>query len=247
MDTNTGQNNSNPLRLQSALSLFSPSIKALGINFWTFFALMLFLPAFLVGCMCLAAVAGLGLTGNQSSAANIINAALSIVAVAGAIYIGVLTWAATILVQLASVKGHAIGVREALIRTQPFFWRWFGLQIVRGLIFIGGLILFVVPFFFALRRYILADYYLFEYNLTIKQSLQMSADQSKQFSPAIWGLIGVQVLVNILPIMGQALTILYFCAPAVRFREITHSLSELHKHQTGSPIAETHNQADPTA
>lgn len=220
----------NPFQLKSAFYLFSPSIKALGTNFWTFLALILFVPAYVIVCTCLAAVAGLWLENGQSTVIDVISVSLAILAVGGGIYVSVLSGAAIVFVQLASVKNHVIGVKEALLRSQPFFWRWFGLQIVRSLIFIGALLLLIVPFFFALRRYILADYYLFEYNLTIRQALKMSAEQSKQFSPAIWGLIGVQLLVNVAPVMGQALTILYFCAPAERFREITHTVDQLNKH-----------------
>jgi len=77
--------------------------------------------------------------------------------------------------------------------------------------------LLIVPFFFAMRRYILAPYYMIDRGTGIRESLRQSAQDSKKFSGPLWGLVGVNLLSQIIPIAD----ILYMCAPAIRYKEVT--------------------------
>lgn len=108
------------------------------------------------------------------------------------------------------------------------YWlRLLGLGIVVGLLFVGGIVLLIVPALIVLRRYFLAPYYLIDKDLQIGDAMRMSANESKKYSGSVWGVIGVSVLigaVGIVPIFGPwisfVLMVLYSVAPALRYREI---------------------------
>ena len=79
-----------------------------------------------------------------------------------------------------------------------------------------------------LKRYILAPYFLVDKNLGIMEAMNQSAEASKKYSSALWGLIGVTFLISlpgIIPVLGAIVSALlgiaYYCAPAVRYREVT--------------------------
>jgi membrane-anchored glycerophosphoryl diester phosphodiesterase (GDPDase) len=124
---------------------------------------------------------------------------------------------AFIAVQLASVNKHHITMRASLDKTKPKLWQWIGLQIVLMVIYIVAMVLLVIPFFFAMRRYILAPYYMIDRGTGIRESLRQSSEDSKRFSGPLWGLVGVNLLSQIIPIAS----ILYMYAPAIRYKEIT--------------------------
>jgi uncharacterized membrane protein len=91
-----------------------------------------------------------------------------------------------------------------------------------------GFLLLIVPGLFLLRRYILAPYFLVDKELSINEALNQSAAFSKKYSGAVWGLIGVTILISLLgiiPVLGgiasAILGIAYYCAPALRYKEVT--------------------------
>ena len=130
-----------------------------------------------------------------------------------------------------SAKGVKMSFKETLDGCWPFFWRMLGLTLLRGLIIIVDFILLIVPGLFMWKRYMLAPYYLMDKNLGIRESLRRSAADSKPYANAIWGLIGVYVLIwliGILPVIGYASTIisiLYCCAQALRYLQIKEAKS----------------------
>ena len=220
--------------LPGAFDLFSPSISAVGLNIWTFIKLLCLPLAFLLGIFVLT-FSIYGIAGSSfDHASGPSDAALGAITVF-AILLGVLGTLSFIvivpafgLVQLRSAQGVKIGAQQALQESRKFFWRYLGLRIVQSLIYLAGLMLFVVPFFFWWKRYVLARYYLMDRNLSVGAALSQSAAESKQCSDAVWGLIGVLTLFwaanEVLSIFGTVLNILYGCAPALRYLQITRAL-----------------------
>jgi uncharacterized membrane protein len=117
---------------------------------------------------------------------------------------------------------------DSLVSTAKNYWlRLLGLNILVGLMIVVGLFLFIVPGLIVLRRYYLSQYYLIDKDLSISDALKQSADMSKPFSGAIWGLIGVTFLLGLsgaIPVIGSLISvilgILYSVAPALRYQEI---------------------------
>lgn len=110
--------------------------------------------------------------------------------------------------------------------------RLIGYYIVFGLLFILGLILFIIPGLIVLRRYFLAPYYLVDRNLSIREALKQSGEASKPYSASIWGVIGVQIALvifgsliqSIIPLIGiligEVIVCLYLFLGPLRYREI---------------------------
>lgn len=117
---------------------------------------------------------------------------------------------------------------SALWQVGKKYWlRLLGLNIVVGLLIIGGFLLLIVPGLIMIRRYFLAPYILVEKDTTIGEAMRQSAALSKPYSWSIWGIIGVSILISIpsfIPFVGQiisfVLNILYSVAPALRYEEL---------------------------
>lgn len=99
---------------------------------------------------------------------------------------------------------------------------------------IGGFLLFIIPGLFVVRRYYLTNLYLVDKRLPVLAAMKASAASSKVYSGAIWGIIGIQVVitlasefVQVIPVLGIALAVLlsssYVFLPALRYREIEKS------------------------
>ncbi|CAN5134808.1 hypothetical protein BH09PAT3_BH09PAT3_4340 [soil metagenome] len=115
-----------------------------------------------------------------------------------------------------------------------------GLYILMALAIIGGLILFIIPGLFMIRRYLLAPYYLVDRKLSIFAALRKSAEESKPVKKAIWGIIGVQVIVTfaagalqIIPVIGIVLSQLVTYAITfilvLRYQEVQATLPKTKK------------------
>jgi hypothetical protein len=163
--------------------------------------------------------------GNNGANAILLGlSALLIVALAGYI---VLSTIALLLLSLAGARGQRMTMGESLKAGVPFFWRFLGLSIIIGLLEVIGLILFVIPFFFVLKRYLLTPYYMVDRNLGISESMRLSVEDSKKYSGALWGIVGVYILIGLPPIIpfigsivSAVLYIMYYAAPAIRYLEI---------------------------
>ncbi|HEY1064231.1 MAG TPA: hypothetical protein VGE30_02945 [Candidatus Saccharimonadales bacterium] len=104
--------------------------------------------------------------------------------------------------------------------------------LVFGLLFLAGLIFFIIPGLIVLRRYFLAPYYLVDRKLSIRNAMKQSAANSKQYSGAIWGVIGVTIAIVFfasliqaaLPIVGivigEIIACTYLFLAVLRYREI---------------------------
>lgn len=99
---------------------------------------------------------------------------------------------------LAGVKGKSPSIEDTLNKSLPFLVRFFLLSILTGLILVGSLLLFIVPFFFVLPRVVLAPYFLFDQNLGIIESLKASWNQTKGNAGKVWGTIGAEIAMSLL-------------------------------------------------
>ena len=203
-------------RLPGAFSLFRPSYEAVLTNAWTFLALLL-VP---LGTLMVA-----GLSGNGSNQ-NLGFSGLALLLVLVGSVFALLVAPALPFVQLKSVQGKEVAIGEAFQAGMQRFWRFYGLSILVTLLTIGGLLLLIVPGLIIMRRYFLAQFYLYDRDVGILEAMRLCAADSKPFSGAIWGVIGVTVLISVFgiyPLLGlvaAALQVLYFCAPAIRYFQI---------------------------
>lgn len=113
-----------------------------------------------------------------------------------------------------------------------YSWRVAIYYLAFALLVTAGLILFIVPGLIAIRRYALGGYYIVDNNVTVAEAFRLSAVDSKPFSGAIWGVIGLQVLIYLAAavvqstfnyvgiILGQFITCSYIFLLVLRYREI---------------------------
>ncbi|HTE58073.1 MAG TPA: YciC family protein [Verrucomicrobiae bacterium] len=200
--------------LPSAFALFKPSYEAIMVNIWTFLALLLLpIAGFVVS----------GAFGNRGGTDT--NTVALLAGLVGGIA-GLLVAPAIPFLQLKSVRGQEVTIGEALRGGRKYFWRFYGLSILTTLLVIGGFILLIVPGFFMIKRYLLAPFYLYDRKLTVREAMRQSQADSKPFANALWGVVGVSVLIGLLgviPLLAVATAILqvvYYCAPAVRYEQI---------------------------
>jgi uncharacterized membrane protein len=135
---------------------------------------------------------------------------------------------------LHAAKGEIVNFKDAFSsKSYDKFWRFIGLGIVVSVVVILGLIAFIVPGIIFIRRYFLAPYYVMDRDMSIFDAMKASAKESKQFSGAVYGVLGVVLLIAMLSVFSlpglvasAILTVLYATAPALRYLEIkkaTHS------------------------
>jgi uncharacterized membrane protein len=223
--------------LPSAFSLFRPSWNAFKINAWIF-VLGVVVPLLLALLPVILFIGVIGLHSgsnntpdlyantNTSSVtlANIVSVIFGILAL---IAIAIFFFPFMYVLKLQSAKGVKMTFGSTLKQSRRFIGKMLGLYVVRSILIIVGFILLIVPGFFMWRRYMLAPYYLIDENLKIGEALKKSAQDSKPFSYAIWGIIGVYVLmwaIGVIPIIGGLVSgvmgIVYCCAQATRYLQI---------------------------
>lgn len=208
-------------KLPSAFKLVSPSVDALAANFWTFAGLAVF-EMFFIAILYVLMLANSDPNGT-TSVSSAVAISMVVFGVLGAIC-ALIAEPALTKTQLLSIDDKKISFKEALKAGLPFVWRLLGLQLMMGLICIVAILLLVIPFFFVYPRILLAPYYLVDRNLTIMQALKTSAAEYKKVK-GVWGLVGVQFLFSIVPFVNAILSVLYYCAPAIRYRQITAAAS----------------------
>jgi len=219
--------------LPGAFDLFNPSWEAFKKN-WVIFVFGIFVPilAILMFVVILEIAVHFTLTTDSSSwtsksvttTANI----LSVILGAGAIFFAIpLSCSLYYYVKLQSAKGVKLRYWPSLKTSLHFFWRMLGLVITRFFIILVGFILFIVPGFFMIRRYMMAPYFLVDEDIGINEAMKKSVAVSHNFSEALWGIIGVNVLFSVLgniPVLGYvidiAFSVSYSCATAVRYLQI---------------------------
>ncbi len=226
--------------LPGAFELFRPSTKALKLNLWTFIwgsilpVLILVLPVLIALTRMYSNVNNVLESNSSASSVDSTTAALNVVLVVFGLLSILLIFILVpfmYVLKLQSAKGVKVGLHKALKQCLPFVWRIIGLSIFRSVIIIVGLILLIVPGVLLWRRYFLAPYYLVDQNLSIFEAMKKSAAQTKPYSSALWGMLGVYILITIgsailgiIPfigsIIGAIIGLLYTCAGAVRYLQI---------------------------
>ncbi len=223
--------------LPSAFKLFQPSIDALRTNLGTIIALVLapfaIVLALFIGLITSAPSAG---STSPGQSANIAVILLTMVIMVAFVWFSMVLSAALTAAQLKGAQHQRLSFGNSLHIGMRFWWRSFLLSLLSGLLIMAGLMLFIVPGIFLMQRLLLAPYYLIDRDLGPIEAMKQSFRDAKRFSGAVWGLMGVTLLVaivGIIPILGWIVEILYFCAQAVRYNEI----KEASGHGTPAPAA----------
>jgi len=212
----------NTRELPGAFSLFSPSWEALKLNFGTFLLLFIFVLA----AVTVAIVVGVLLAVALKDTPALLYPLIAVLAVALIGFLMVLA-PATVHAQLKSAQEDTVDFDSAFQRGKQLVWRFWGMSILIGLIVLVGFILLIIPGFFMIKRYLLAPYFMVDKDLDISGAMKASAEAGKAYSGAVWGVLGVEILiglVNSIPYLGSIagfiLNIGYYCAPAVRYEQI---------------------------
>ncbi len=207
-----------PATLPDAFSLFRPSVAALRLNLETFITLIVLPLGLLFG--------GMVLFGAGLAAGSPVAILLALIIAAGVVT-GLILSMAIIVAVVESAKGNRIAFTTSVREGLRYFWRLFGLLLISGLIVIVGFMLLIVPGIFALQRLLLAPYILVDKNIGIKEAIRESFRFGRKFSGAVWGVLGVLLLINLIslvPFIGwlvsSVLGIMYLCAPAIRYLQI---------------------------
>lgn len=210
------QTNAPQQQLPGAFSLFRPSLDALMVNIWTFLGL------FLVPMAGLLLMIPLVVVDRDQSAVGVFALLVGLAAFVFFLFVA----PALPFVQLQSVQGKQVSLGDSLKASKKFFWRFYGQSILVGLIIFVGLVLLIIPGIFMLKRYYLVTYYLYDQDLGILESMRKATADAKTYPGAIWGLIGVMVLIELpsaIPIFGLVsfvLVLMYYCAPPIRYFQI---------------------------
>ena len=221
-------------KLPSAFSLFPPSSQLVRKNLVSFVILILLPGAYL---------AVLQLALNPKTVDKHIATWLGPFVIFG--LFSLVTFAAKPLLELRVVQGQRLQFLQAVKGSFHYYWRLLGLYIVFGFLLFIGILLFIVPGLIVYRRYALAAYFLIDRDISIGEAMNQSAAITKGYSSAIWGIVGVQILLSIsswIPFIGYFIGVffgmLYSCAGALRYEQFK-ALAPLStpSHEPTSPIS----------
>lgn len=205
-----------------AFDLFKPSLAGILLNIKTFLTLIavgiapfvLAVPLFFIS------------SAVDSEAVEIAVGIIGGLAAIAGLALLLMTGPGLFVTQLSSVRGHVIAPKTAFKQGLKHFWRFYGTTILQNIIFFVSLIALIVPYFFALRRYTLAQYYVIDKNMGVMEALRTSANDSITYKSPMWGLVGVLILLSIagaipyVSVVAIVPTVMYTLAPAVRYSEI---------------------------
>lgn len=217
----------NTKEFPDAFALVKPSWKAFQVNFETF-VWQIFLPTAIAGLVVLSFVFA-GFVYAAIDEVNILPFILPTLLMVAGVVVGVAVVSSIVVTELHSSRGQHVGFRQALREVHGHIWRLVGLFILTSIIVGIGMILFIVPGLFFMQRLLIAPYYLVDQKLGVFESMRRSWRDGKheKFSGALWGVVGVIMLINIIswiPFVGWlislVMTIVYLCAPAIRYTQI---------------------------
>ena len=222
MDTATPVSEPTTKPFLGAFDLFKPSVQGIVLNIKTFVLLIMGAVAPAAVAVPLAFIGGSTDIEFLKGAMTVLSAVLAVITFALLFMI----MPALFVVQLQSVRGHVIEPMVAFREGLKHFWRFYGVSILQFIILTLAFIALIVPYFFMLRRYILAQYYVIDHNMGVIDALKLCAADSLTYRSPLWGLVGVITLLNLasgIPIVAFVIwipTLLYALAPAVRYSEI---------------------------
>lgn len=210
--------------LGNTFKLITFTWKALLLNLVTFLQVYI-LPLLVIGGSLL--ILSSIFLGNDGKGISGVTIALGIIAIIGIFILAVLLAIASIITQLASVRGQKISLGEVMDKAQPFFWRFVGLNLATAFLIFLGFILLVIPGVIATVLLIFAAYIMIDKNLGIVDTIKTSVELTKAHWKIALALIFVQAALQILliiPVIGAAistgLAIAYFCLPALLYTRI---------------------------
>jgi hypothetical protein len=225
-DNTASVNNDSTPEMPSAFSLFKPSWEGLKLNILEFILIYL-VPAVILGAVLF------GLWGSWAigtgAISNVDGGAVVAIVISGLLLLAfaALVGPALVYAQLKSARLEKASYQEAWEISKKFWWRFLLLSIAVGVTIVIGLILLIVPGIIFLRRYFLSQYAMIDQDLSVGDSMRASNELSRGRSMAIFGIIGVDILIslpNFIPLIGgivtAALQIAYFCAPAIRYEQL---------------------------
>ena len=144
-----------------------------------------------------------------------------------AIIVAVVFYTMSVKLQLSVAQGKKTSMGELWDFARDNTFRMVGLGIVISVVVLAGIVAFIVPGIIFIRRYVLAPYVMADKQTGIFESMKISADLSKPFSLAIWGVIGVSLLISLISVFGElaaivsaVMSVLYSVAPALRYTEL---------------------------
>jgi len=170
-----------PTAWPGAFGLYKYSRNAMMVNIGTY--VLVFLLSLVVGAIP-------SLVDQKSSAYLMLNIATNIVSV----WFG----AALIIVVLRSVAEHKISLNDSLQQGISMFGKYFLQSLLIGLIAFGSLLCFIIPAFIILPRLSLAQYFLFDQNMGITESIKASWEATRGHISKVWGIIGANIVMALL-------------------------------------------------
>lgn len=191
--------------MPGAFDLFKPSIQLIKNNLNAF--LLLFGVPFLLTII--GSAESMFNPGAQKSLLGGGNETLELIGLIGLIA-SILTGPGVYLLSLRGARAEKDQpAGETFRKGLTYFWKLLGLGICMAVLLGVSLLLFIVPFFIVLPKVFMAPYLLVDKNLGIGEALRQSFALSKGNVGAIYGVIGVFVLISlasIVPILGGIAT-----------------------------------------
>ncbi len=134
-----------------------------------------------------------------------------------AVYILALLWLglntpALYYFQIHAARGTDTSLGQAYLRGLRYLIRIAGYTLLVSIIITLGLIAFIVPGVFFIRRYILGNFYIVDQDMSITDALRISAAQSKPAAGYIWGMLGILLLCSL---TAGFISLLFVGYPAV--------------------------------
>jgi len=212
-----------PISYTSAFQLFSLSKAAVKRNITTFVVLVI-VPSLL---FLISNVIDFPGRDNLFSSTQVEPSPAGLTFIILGVVLSILFTPAAAVAAVAASQGKEITYQEALKQSWPIFFKFYSLSILIALAVLIGLILLIVPGIIVLQRLFLAPYFLIDQKMDVIEALKQSSNQSKGKFAAIFGIIGVSLLLSlpaIIPLAGTFVAVvlgtLYYCAPAMRYFEI---------------------------
>ena len=144
-----------------------------------------------------------------------------------ALIVSIVLYTMSIKLQLSVARGNKPTMNALWEFARDNTFKMIGLGIVVSAVVVLGLIAFIVPGLIFIRRYVLSPYVMADKKLGIFEAMKQSADLTKPYSGAVWGIIGVSVLISFISVFGfvgsitsAILAVSYSVAPAFRYEEL---------------------------
>lgn len=203
--------------LSGAVALYKPSWTAFKRNIDTFALQILFS----IGIVVLASI-----FMQRASSGGPLSIA-TFLAFGVALALGLHVTTALIITELRSAEDKKYSFDQSLKDGFRYFWRMGGLVLVCAALIVVGFVLFIVPGLFALQRLLMAPYILVDQNTSIVAAVRKSFTVGKRHAGPIWGVTWLLIGINLVSFIAHigwviaiALSILYLCAPAVRYIQL---------------------------